>query len=656
MSDERANPTAATRAAVQAIEDRIAQIQSEIAALVGADVRPVAVTSQTGVSTSTPVAVEPVPVTLAPVPAPTSPNQPPSTFTPPPSPVPPAYPTQPNQPPTSTSPPSTLGGGGGEIPAPSGLSAADAAAFIAANVYGDNNVVGQFISDNGQPSAPGDAWNYMRDQVDGVFTDIESSLSELTISSFEMGTAVNVAEIAAGTTADIASIDVVGFAGALLLGEYVIGWVISYVGSLFPNPSIFGFHPLAFIQEGIVGFGNQFKQSAKDLSQPIVDFVTQPVRQLVGLFQRSTNATASAHNKVARVVQHTVPDAIATATATAAKDTAAQIAVITDAATQAVTMLTPPPTLAQAKRIVADAQSHPTLVWQFEALAASAIVSADTYADELHTLVQGDVAAGITASKDAAAQAITTFEQTLIARVVGDETLLGALTNTVDTKVPSEISSAVTSAVATQAQRDVTATAALQSQITALQTQIATLSARVTTDELIISTAQSQLTQMGNATVVDAQTVAALQTQIANARVDIATSTTAISDLYTQLTGISDTLGPVQTAQQLNTAQLAPFEGLTSVMLPTAIATIAATLTSLKTKVDTCVVENCDPANPNNIRNVLKDLLGLLTAAAEIGFIAEAVRDPLGTANTLAPLLDSIDAGAVGTLNALLSL
>ncbi len=143
---------------------------------------------------------------------------------------------------------------------------------------------------------------------------------------------------------------------------------------------------------------------------------------------------------------------------------------------------------------------------------------------------------------------------------------------------------------------------------------------------------------------------------IVTAQSDILSNITSIQDLNTKITGISNTLAPVQAAQQLNTTQLAPFEGIGAVALPTVLATLSSIINNIKTKVDECMVDNCDTTSPNNIRNVLRNLLGLMSAAGEIGFIAEAIRDPSGTANALAPILDSIDSGANTTWDALIGL
>ena len=641
---------------MQAIEDRIAGIQSSIAAVVGAEQRPVAVTAPGGVSTTGTTPVEPIPVTLAPV-APTSPPINPTggvgtTPEGPPSPAPPA-----KQPPSIPAPPVTITQPGGGIGGTGlGMTPEEVSALLAATLAADDSGVAAAIDAGGTAASVQDGWNYFRDAIETIGTDLEGAFSEIGASSFDTGTAITLTEVGAGVTADIAGVDVVGFAGGILVLSWVFGWVIAQLGSMFPDPSLFGWHPFHYIRDGIINFGNQFKQLATDGSKPIIDLFMQPVRQIIGLFQRSANATASAHNKVSRVVQHTIPDAKADAIAQAKLYADQQLAVITDAATQALTMLTPPPTLAQARVIVNEALRHATLVWQFEGMTAAAIISADEYADVLHsqtTTAINDASAKVASD---AQTAINKMNSELIAKLAGDETLLASLSTSVDTQLPLEIAQAVATSTAQQTARDAATTQALQTQINALQSQIATLETAIAKDTQLIVTGQSNLLNLQANETVDQATITEQEAIIEKARVDIATNTQTISTLFTQITGISNTLGPVQAAQQLNTVQLAPFETVGAVLLPTALATLSATLNSLKTKVDTCTVDTCDPSSPQNIRNVLRDLLGLMTAAGEIGFIAEAVRDPVAVANTIAPLLDSIDSGALSTLNALLSL
>jgi len=505
-------------------------------------------------------------------------------------------------------------------------------------------------------NAASDGWDYLVNAVENVFTDIEGSLEGISASGLFVGTDVVLGEVAAGTTADILGLEPIGFAAALLLGEYAFGWVLTKVALLFPNPSFWGWHPLGFIQTGINNFGKEFERSSKDLGSRLATFFIQPIRQIIGLFQRSGNATASAHNKIATVASTTIPQARHDAVVTANAYTDTQIASL------AQTQLNE---IAQLKRDTNQAIS--------------------------------DLRAAIPA---AAAAAFAAINADLVTRLQGDENTLSALSTTITTDLPAEIATQVNEAVATENQKLTDAQSALVTQIAGLQAQVNALVAQIATDTATIATlsgsvgatgptgatgaagapgatgatgaqgaqgatgatgaqgaqgaqgapgAPGPAGPAGATSATDLATIEALQA-------DIATNTTAISDLYSQITTISDTLSKVQATQQLQAAQISSFTPTDLGAIGVVVATLAATLSSLKTKVDTCTIDNCDTSNPNNIRNVLKDLLGLMVAAGEISFIAEAIKDPLGTASSLAPSLEGIETGATSALNALLSL
>lgn len=542
------------------------------------------------------------------------------------------------------------------IAAASGLTEAQVLAIINSEVTGTNQGLVDFIDTSGTRRTVADAWDYLRNAVEDVFTGIESNLESITTSSFADGTDVSLVEIGAGTTADIAAIEPVGFAFALLLGEYVTGWLLTKIAEVFPNPSLFGWHPLGFIRDGVAALGNQFESSAKGLGETIAGPLIQPIRQLVGLFQRVTNATASAHNKVARVVTHTIPDSLKGLEQQAQQYVDQQVKVIDGAAQQAVASLTPPPTEAEARQIIAEAAGRDSLVWAFAALAATAIVSTDEYARSLFDQTGTDITTAVGDAEQKAKDAIAALQRSLVTQLSTDEATLSAIATTVNTTIPAEIATKVNQAVATENQQLTAASTTLSNQIAALQAQVTAATAAIQANEQAIAAAQANIAQLQQAATVDEQAIATEQQAIATAQLNIATEQQAITSINTQITAISNTLAPIHAAQQLNTAQLAPFEAPGAIALPAALAAISLTLHQLKTKVDTCTVDTCDPNSPNNIRNVLKDLLGLLTAGAEIGFIAEAIRDPLGTANALAPILETVDSSAVATLDALLSL
>ena len=456
------------------------------------------------------------------------------------------------------------------------------------------------------------SWNYLRDQVESVFTDLEGSFEAMTTSSIVAEDIATVTEVGAGVTADMVGLPEVLFSGGLLLAVGLFGWFETWIAQFIPNPGIFGFYPLHFIKKGIADGGASLEHQAMGIADKIALVFVSPIRQILGLFQRSHNATARAHHKIAYVVNTTIPNATKGLLDQANAYTDSQVAGFTTTITDAI------------------ASVRADLMTQIDNAEAAAKAHAD--------------------------RALQRLDAELVKQLTGDETTLASLANTITVTMPADIAAATATAVAKQ---DAMLTASVQSlhdQITALQTTITTATANVTTAQTSIAKSQANITALQSQQTVDETAISTERSMIATAQEDLLTNTTIITDAMNKITGISSTLGTVQAAQQLNTAQLAPFEGIGAVALPTVIATIAATLSSLKTKVDTCTVDTCDPTKPNNIRNVLKDLLGLMSAAGELAFIAEAIRDPLGTADTLAPGLDAIDSGAQATLGTLLGL
>lgn len=564
---------------------------------------------------------------------------------------------------TTTTTTSSGGGGGGSTDIGTGIGGTGVgltpdqiAAALNGYLTSDNVGIETFIAMTGAPQSAEDGWNYFASTYQDTFTDLESSHDAIASAGFGVETDVSVSEVAAGTTLDIVSLDVIVPAVAALLLTNIGAWVAAHAAEGFPNPSVFGWRPLNFILEGINHLANELQTISQDMINSIVNLFTQPVRQLLGLFQRGTNAHAAAQNQNARVVQDTVPTAKQDAITAAEAYTDNAIAGVNNAANQALTMLTPPPTLAQAKQIITEAGQYDSLTWKFEAIGAAAIVSADEYADTLHDESTTAIAAAQTKAESDAQAAIASLQTQLVTRLSGDETSLSALATSVNTTLPLEIETAMNDAEATENQKLTAATSAIEQQITAIQAQISTLNTQIASANQAITTADNTITALQGETTVDEGAIAQEQAKITAANTEIATSTTAISDLYTQMTSISATLAPIQATQALQTSQISNITTDVEIALPTLLATLSATINSVKTEVDTCSVNTCDPTSPNYLKNALLALLGLLTDAAEIGFIAEAVNDPVGVANTLAPLLDSIGAGAIDTLDALLSL
>jgi prefoldin subunit 5 len=656
QSIARRDPTAANEAAVRAISERITSQQDALAGVMQALPRPVFPTTPTttspssggggsgGTSTTTPVEIY-TPLPVSPVLG------------------------------GVTSTGGSVGGGGGTSSGGGGGASSggsgggqsiNSAGGVAGGKYGPlppnflGEVVPTYVLD-GVPAvvgAPGvaDAWNYFRDVVDTSFTDLEGAFEDIEASTMGAGTGVVLAEVGGGLVADAGGIEVISFAGALLLSEYLGGWVIQKVGEVFPNPDLFGWRPLNFIQKGIEGLGTQLQQSAEGLGAPLVALFTGPIRQLLGLFQRLGNGTAKAHNKVATLATETIPQARHDAVVTANGYTDNLRTEIEAALSSALANVAGYPSESDAKTMVADAQRYGGLTWDFTGLVAAGIVAADEYL----TAHAGDVTGAIATASATITANITAMvkriESDLVTRLQGDETSLAALATTVTTTIPTEIATKVNEATATENQKLTAQVQTLQGQVTTLQGQITALTTQITGWQSQITTAVAEIASLQSQQTVDVTAIQAQQAIITTAQANITNAVTAISNLESQITGISSTLAPIHAAQQLNTLQLAPFEALGAVALPTLLATLSTTLNQVKTKVDTCVVTTCDPTSPQNIKNVLSDLLGILSAAGEIGFIAEAVKNPEGTAAALAPFLDTVDRSAVGLLDALLSL
>lgn len=505
-------------------------------------------------------------------------------------------------------------------------------------------------------NAASDAFDYFRNTIEQVAPDLQGSFDVMSGSGIYAGVDVALAEVGAGVTADMVGIEPLGFAAAAMLGMYISGWILTKVAQFFPNPSFFGFRPLNFMVEGISNLGKEWEHTALSVVDYVAHVILQPVRVVTGLFQRIGNAISSAHNKIAVLANTVIPMTVADGVARSEAYVTDQVHNIATQVQGAVTRLSGNISAAQAKALVSDAHRYGGVGWDITAIAASAIVAADDYAAAVGRVAAADLATATQKVASDAQTALNDLHTALARQLSGDESVMSALAQTVNVTVPAEIMTQVTKAQATEQQRLNEASSRLQGEIDSLQAQLSTLTQRIANDEQIVATANARIDTLQGRATVDETQITTQRQLILTAQSDILSNITSIKDINTTITGISNTLAPVVAAQQLNTTQLAPFEGIGAIALPTVLASLSSTLSNLKTKVDTCTIDNCDPQSPNNIRNVLRDLLGAMTAAGEIGFIAEAIRNPEGTANVLAPLLDSIAGGAKTTFDDLMGL
>lgn len=355
------------------------------------------------------------------------------------------------------SPPTSTSGGGGGTPPPVTFQEPSPTGAYGGTLGGIPKVpiVGVVLGTTG--AAVEDWWGTGVLDLESLM-DTEVSLESIAASALETGTEITVVEVGGGLVASIADLPLIALAGGAVIITYMVGKIITYVGRLFPNPSIFGWHPLNFIQGGLQDVGQGLVDVADGIMAPLKGIILTPIHLVKALFQRVVNAIASAHNKIAKVVTVTIP-----------------------------------------------------------AAEEEAITRSKAYTDQQ---LQG-----------------------------------------ID---PEEINK--------------------------------------------------------------------------------------------RITGISNTLGEVKQATQLNTAKIDGVSALGAVGLTAVVATISKVLTDLKTHVDTCTVDNCDQTSPNNIHNVLKGIFEGILATAEIAYVAAAIVDPVTQANLQAPGFEAIDASAVNLLNQILSL
>jgi hypothetical protein len=481
---------------------------------------------------------------------------------------------------------------------------------------------------------------------------------------------------------------------------YGLGWVIKKVTQVFPDPGIFGWHPLGFINDGLNALGGALEQQALANIYIVAAPIMTLARYGAGLVTRVVNLYSTLHNTGASIINGVIPRAVSEAEHRAASDIVRLDGQIVGDARTAFDAMVGIDTPGLAGGFIPQAEQSPTLGAQIAGVGAYSLFHSGHYTDAASRTLTQKIE---TETAKVAAQAQTNLQRLnadITARLAGDAAILSTLTHDVTVTLPQDIASKVAQAQAQDAQALNAVNARLQSEIDTINGQIVDLTSRVKADEALLLTARQNIAtlqsqerdlvdKIAQAQAQDAQALAQAQAQdaqalaqaqaqnykqlqstrqtlqtsisqqqqlITKAQQDIYSNTTAIQDAQQRLTGISNTLGPVQKAQQLNSLQLAPFEALGATALPVLLQTLTSTLNQVKTKLDTCVVETCDPTSPQNIKNVLKDLLGLLTAGAEIGFISEAIHNPIGVADAMAPLIDGINSAASDTLSVLLSL
>jgi hypothetical protein len=118
----------------------------------------------------------------------------------------------------------------------------------------------------------------------------------------------------------------------------------------------------------------------------------------------------------------------------------------------------------------------------------------------------------------------------------------------------------------------------------------------------------------------------------------------AVGTVSREIAGVKDRLGSIE--KEL--AKIGTIAGVAS------IAGLAVKVAEIAKEVEQCAVTTCN--GPNNIGKVLKDLYGAATIGSEVGFLAEAIKDPAGTEKAIAGMIEKAWHAGHSLLDDLLSL
>lgn len=196
--------------------------------------------------------------------------------------------------------------------------------------------------------------------------------------------------------------------------------------------------------------------------------------------------------------------------------------------------------------------------------------------------------------------------------------------------------------------------AALASSVSALNSEITDLSNQLRTEIATASAAAAALAAADLSTAEGVAQADAAAAQLAASQ----DAATALQQKAAVLQGQID--DQTRQLEQLEATTSITLPGLNNVSIPgivsvpVAVGALAQAVAGVITEVDTCMVTTCD--GPNNIANVLQKELGLFSTVGELGFIAAAIKDPVGTADALETSLGGLLNTGKETFDALLSL
>lgn len=230
-----------------------------------------------------------------------------------------------------------------------------------------------------------------------------------------------------------------------------------------------------------------------------------------------------------------------------------------------------------------------------------------------------------------------------------------ALQHSVAVEVPAEIRRAIETEPGNPDERIAKLRGELYERTASLSGRLAGVEADVSSLQGELSAVRRQITSLDSSTAEGREQLTVLQGQERTLETRLAPLQQQTSRIEREIAEANGELGKLKATETLRLPAVGETGVPSSITIPVAVGALGAAIGGIINRMDECVVEQCG-SGPKQIENVLKRLLGLTGDLAAFGMLAEAIAKPVGTADTLQPLFDTVDTGAQEAWRAILEL
>lgn len=213
---------------------------------------------------------------------------------------------------------------------------------------------------------------------------------------------------------------------------------------------------------------------------------------------------------------------------------------------------------------------------------------------------------------------IDSLSRTLVSDLSAVWEAVRPLQTAVSSTIPAELAAEATRANQVIAE-------AKQAVLSQLSDAITSINGEITTAEGLAASALDRAVQGIDADLNN--TIVAEQNALIAAKNDI-------------LLQLQTATGKLQGAIDIDNANIGTLQTVTALAIPAAIAAVATGVASITREFEECGVTSCD--GPNSLQNQLSKLGGLLSITGELGFLAEAIKDPQGTEEAIQGTLSGL--------------